>query len=178
MNDTIKELGAKLVEDSLLNEEFSFKRGLINELFPSIYAASKRMSARGIARWLDANGTKLSVATIAKALKNPTPFLWEINEEIEPQARLFSLAHKVSELDFLKNHELFLFLKHQAPMLFGVTNNDDAREALDDYQAATAILESDWFSMPEITIDACVALMAADAAEISEGDKKANEVNP
>src|ERR1700722_17524934 len=93
MNESLTELGEKLVENSLLAEEFSAQRGLINELFPWVYEASKRMSSRAISRWLAEKGVKLSAATVAKALRNPRLYWQELADEIEPAATIFGNAH-------------------------------------------------------------------------------------
>ena len=172
MKHSLKELGSKLVADSMLNAEFSAQRGLINELFPSIYVASKRMSSRGISRWLEANGTKLSPATIAKALRNQTPYWQEVMDEIEPAALTFENAHNVKAEEFLKNHDLFEQLKNQPPILHTKTH-DAVGDALDDYDSARAKLEEDWFSMNELAIEACLASATFGGKEIAGDNEKA-----
>src|ERR1700744_4293607 len=109
----IKELGAKLVRDSQQNEEFSAQRGLIKQLFPYIFEASKRMSSRAISRWLEHNGTKLSAATIARALRDPRSYWQDIYDEIEPAATVFAAAHELDVRVLLTDHELFFNLVHE-----------------------------------------------------------------
>src|SRR5271170_5284307 len=99
----IKELGAKLVQDSKLNDELCTQRGVIFHLFPFIHEASKRMSARAIVRWLDAYGTKVSLATVAKALRNPQVYWQEIYDDVEPAARVVAEAHNLEVRTLLAN---------------------------------------------------------------------------
>jgi hypothetical protein len=168
MNNPIKEIGSKLVEDSMLNEEFSFNRGLINELFPYIYEASKRMSSRGISRWLEANGTKLSVATIAKALRNPQPYWQEIYEDNQPAALIFARAHDVEPDEVLKNHELFFHLEGETPVIEGL-KRETQRDLLNEYEGACAKLKQDWFSMSPTIIETCLSNVTDDETASVEG---------
>jgi hypothetical protein len=163
-----------LVEDSSLNEEFSAQRGLINEMFPYIYEASKRMSSRAISRWLDANKVKLSAATIAKALRNPEPYWQEVLDEIEPAAWTVARAHKISPETFLEDEDVFSALEHRTPYIEGVTDKG-SRTAFDEYEAAAGKLREDWFSMPSQAIEAC--LTYADFAA-SEGQDEGKDAKP
>jgi hypothetical protein len=155
----IKELGAKLVRDSKLNEEFSAQRGLINQLFPFIYEASKRMSCRAICRWMENNGTKLSVATVARALRNPQPYWQDIYDDIEPAALIFAAAHDIDVRALLVDHEMFFNLVHENntfPTLEGRTGTHEPG-SVDEYMDACAKLQEDWFSMPPPMIEVCLA---------------------
>src|ERR1039457_4988843 len=180
MDDTLhlKELGSKLVEEAQLNEEFSFQRGLINELFPYIYEASKRMSSRGISRWLEANGTKLSAATIAKALRNPQPFWQEIYEDIQPAALIFARAHKESPDAILQSYDLFHHLKNQIAVIAGITP-ETQRDLFDEYEGACAKLEQDWFLMPPTTRETCLSNANDDEDDsATAGEQKTEGVVP
>jgi hypothetical protein len=174
MKNTLQELGEKLVEDAVLNEEFSFERGVINELFPYIYKASKHMSCRGISRWLEANGTKLSVSTIAKALRNPEPYWQEIYEEIQPAALIFSRAHNVDEEDMLKSHDLFFLLRDRPPIIEGLTS-ETVGNLLSEYEAACVKLREDWFSMPAEIIEICLSNLPDEKASAKDVEKSKDE---
>ncbi|MGC9940702.1 MAG: hypothetical protein ABSE48_02645 [Verrucomicrobiota bacterium] len=155
----IKELGAKLVRDSKLNEEFSAQRGLINQLFPFIYEASKRMSCRAICRWMENNDTKLSVATVARALRNPQPYWQDIYDDVEPAALIFAGAHDIDVRALLADHETFFNLVHEnntfpAPEERGSEHPQFSQE---EYMDACAKLQEDWFSMPPPVIEICLA---------------------
>ncbi len=163
MDDTsyLKELGSKLVEEARLNEEFSFHRGLINELFPYIFEASKRMSSRGISRWLQENGTKLSAATIAKALRNPQPFWQEIYEDIQPAALIFARAHEEDPDGVLENYELFCHLEHEPAVIEGITR-ETQQDLFNQYEGACVKLRHNWFSMPSTVRETCLSNASAD----------------
>ena len=65
------DVGQKLVGHSK-SAEFTANRGLVVELFPFIFEASGRMSARAISRFLlDEQNIRLSGVTITKALNDP-----------------------------------------------------------------------------------------------------------
>ena len=51
MKDIMNQVRQALVEHAK-QADFSAQRGLIDELFPAIFQASKRMSLRAISRWL------------------------------------------------------------------------------------------------------------------------------
>jgi hypothetical protein len=156
MKDQLTELGQKLVENSINEAEFSAQRGLINELFPYVYEASKRMSSRAISRWLESEGTKLSAATIAKALRNPKPYWEELWEEIEPAATIFGNAYGLHLEDVLLNHDVFMHSVAQPPTVEGTT-----RDGLDDswheIENATSKLRDEWYELPESAREACLA---------------------
>jgi hypothetical protein len=90
MNDTEKTVSVAAIGQDLMAHAKSFevdgnKRGLVVELFPSIVAASGRMSARAISRFLEEkHGLKISVVTISKALKDPQKYWNQFFDTIEP----------------------------------------------------------------------------------------------
>jgi hypothetical protein len=156
-SDDIKEIGLRLVEDSK-EEVFGSRRGVINELFPFIYDASKRMSSRAIGRWLETNSVKLSPSTIAKALREPEPYWQEMLDEIEPAALIYARAHKVDPMEILASYDLCRALKEQPPTLeYSENDQNSLANALDEYETAYATLEQDWFSLPESAIETCLA---------------------
>ena len=136
----LSEVGCDLKRYAETEAEFS-ARGVVDELFPYIYMASKRMSTRAISRWLkDTHKIKLSPVTIAKALREPDEHWETFFEKIEPSARIFGDAHSVYMADFLMNHELFSGLK-----LSGKNLTLSGEEGYDEYQRAAEIIERDWF---------------------------------
>ena len=160
--NAIKELGAKLVQDSKLNDELCTQRGLIFHLFPFIFEASKRMSSRAIVRWLEAYGTKVSLATVAKALRNPKIHWQEIYDDIEPAALIFADAHDLEVRTLLADHELFFNLVHDKstfPSMEDRLPHENAQGLYDEYLDACSKLQEDWFCMPAASITACLASM-------------------
>ena len=163
--NTIKELGAKLVQDSKLNDELCTQRGLIFHLFPFIFEASKRMSSRAIVHWLEAYGTKLSLATVAKALRNPNVYWQEIYDDIEPAAIVFAEVHSLKVRDLLGDHELFFNLVHDKntfPTMEDRLPTGSPHDRYDEYLDACAKLQQDWFCLPPASIEACLASVPED----------------
>jgi hypothetical protein len=104
---SLVEAGQKLLGHSK-SAEFSAKRGLVVELFPFIFGAAERMSARAISRFLEKEqGIKLSSVTINKALKDPAKN-WDLFfDMIEPAARVFEREDKKPMREFLFKETIF-----------------------------------------------------------------------
>jgi hypothetical protein len=85
------------------------KRGVVVELFPFIYEASSRMSARAISRFLwEKHHVKLSAVTIAKALSDPKKSWNRYFDVIEPFAKVFEKGSYLSRMsDFLFDDKEF-----------------------------------------------------------------------
>jgi hypothetical protein len=166
MNESLSELGQKLVENSLLAEEFSAQRGLIDELFPYVYEASKRMSSRAISRWLESNGVKLSAATIAKALRKPESYWQELAEEIEPAARMVCKAYGVTAEFLLFDDAAAAELLATKTPCVECTTREFGSVAYDEIQEARAKLQEDWFTLPQAAKEACLGYADFDLEEI------------
>jgi len=139
----LREVGCDLVKHAEFEAVFSAQRGIVDELFPYIYVASKRMSTRAISRWLMATQKiKLSAATIAKALREADKYWEEYFETIEPAAQIFARAHNIPIADFLFDLNEFGSLR---------TREKDLRfsgdEGYNEYQEAAETLEQDWFQL-------------------------------
>src|ERR1700691_1702556 len=155
MEDDLQKLGWELMECSRENEEFTRQRGLINELFPFVYVAAKRMSSRAISRWLESKGVKLSAVTIAKALRNPQPYWQELAEEFEPAATVFSNAHEISVCTVLSNEDAFHHQAAKPPSVAGITR-EGVLDALNQIEDATQKLKEGWFQLPAAAREACL----------------------
>ena len=84
MQSEFADIGKELVEAS---KSASSARGMVEELFPWIYVASKRMSLRAISRWLEeTKDLKISHVSIAKALKNADEHFEAILDNVWPSA--------------------------------------------------------------------------------------------
>jgi len=80
------DVGQKLVGHSKA-AEFTANRGLVVELFPFIFEASERMSARAISRFLrEEQNIKLSGVTVTKALNDRKKSWLSFFGTIEPYA--------------------------------------------------------------------------------------------
>jgi hypothetical protein len=135
-------VGPKLVAHSK-SAEFSAARGRVVELFPFIYAASERMSARAISQFLEKEqGIKLSSVTINKALRDPDRYWNAFFDLIEHSARVFEREDKKRMKEFLFKKQIFWkpfenrFLKAAVKVILP-----------EDVAQAARILRGKWYSM-------------------------------
>lgn len=83
---SFEEIGTDLVETS--KDQAFDALPLTTRLFPYIYVASRRMSVRGMSRWLEEkHGVNLSYASISRALNRPKHHLQQLAEYVAPIAR-------------------------------------------------------------------------------------------
>ena len=95
------DVGQKLVGHSK-SAEFTANRGLVVELFPFIFEASERMSARSISRFLqEEQNIRLSAVTITKALNDPKKSWIAFFECIEPAATITAKWFRPASFKFL-----------------------------------------------------------------------------
>lgn len=161
--NSLRQIGNRLLAE-LDSQEFSARRGVINELFPFIFEASKRMSGRAIARWLVSNGVKLSAVTIAKALRNPKPYWEEYFERIEPSALTFEKAHDASMEEFLEKPELFELLAGESPKL-EIVSREEGPFAFVEYETAVRLLREEWFGLPVGSRETCLSYVSFSEAD-------------
>ena len=98
---SIRDAGNDLIEYSKnFGEEET--RSLTELLFPSIFTASKRMSARAISRWFEENkGIKFSAASVSKALRNQERYLEKIADRVQPIAEHVAKTLEVDVAELL-----------------------------------------------------------------------------
>ena len=95
------DVGQKLVGHSK-SAEFTANRGLVVELFPFIFEASERMSARAISRFLQEHqNIRLSAVTITKALNDPKKSWISFFETLEPSATIIAKWHRPASFKYL-----------------------------------------------------------------------------
>ena len=98
---SLNEVGQKLVGRSKSTERTD-NRGLVVQLFPFIYEASFKMSARAISRFLQEDqNIKLSAVTITKALNDPKKHWIAFFETIEPPATVIASWFKPKSFKYL-----------------------------------------------------------------------------
>jgi hypothetical protein len=153
----LHEVGAALTDYADGEAKFS-ARGIIDELFPYIHQASRRMSTRAISRWLEEGPKiKLSAVSIAKALRNPEKYWEGFAEFIEPQARVVQDALDWPMEKFLYNQEGF---EHEvsdsktSPRVSG-DSNDEIQRSIWEYENAVQFLRQKWFSLDSAVRDKC-----------------------
>ena len=95
------DIGQKLVGHSK-SAEFTANRGLVTEIFPFIFEASERMSARAIGRFLEEEqNIRLSAVTITKALKDPKKSWVAFFETLEPSATITAKRFRPASFKYL-----------------------------------------------------------------------------
>jgi hypothetical protein len=109
-------IGRTLVEHSH-KVKLEEKRGVVIELFPFIFEASARMSARSISKYLrEKHGVQLSAVTVSKALSDPKKSWNHYFDVIEPFAKVFEKGSYYSRMsDFLFNDKLFNKMMDEFP---------------------------------------------------------------
>lgn len=141
-NVDVEKVSHELVGHSK-STQFSASRGLVVELFPAIFEASQRMSARAVSRYLlEKQNIKLSAVTITKALNDPKKSWLSFFEGIEPSARVLESEHRTPMKDFLFR-EKFLSKPFRSE---GV--NAFARKIIGAKLAeANSVLRSKWYNI-------------------------------
>ncbi len=147
------DIGLKLVGHSR-STAFTANRGLVIELFPFIYEASQRMSARAISRFLaEEQGVKLSAVTITKALNDPQKSWNLFFDEIEPSARIIARWWRRETMDFLFTGKAKYHSNNEKAI-----GNPVARFAAklileEDVVSADKILKQKWFCINKVTLE-------------------------
>lgn len=163
----LQEIGSGLVEYAEKEAEYS-ARGILSELFPYIFQASRRMSSRAISRWLaEGPKVKLSAVSIAKALRNAEKYWEEFADFIEPQARIVEDALEWPMEDFLYNEIGFRHTTEDAktsPKVSGDTQEEQLR-SFDEYRSAVHFLNDHWFSLDSSVRDNCYRFFQAKTEE-------------
>jgi hypothetical protein len=171
MDSVIVEIGDSLVEAT--RQENTSARGLVTELFPFIFTAARRMSARSISRFLkEAHNVKISAVTISRALKEPEKHLEPFAEEVEPLARLFASCHDEDLETILENQTAFEVLSNKAPTLAG--NSTDEHAAMyDDYRVAQDFIRNQWYVLDSEVRSVVSAIIAnSDESEAENEEEK------
>ena len=123
--------------------DFSASRGLVVELFPAIFEASQRMSARAISRYLlEKQNIKLSAVTITKALNEPRKSWLLYFESIEPAARVLEKSHRIPIKDFLFR-EKFLGKPFKSDKVNALARTVIGAELAE----ANSVLRSKWYNI-------------------------------
>jgi len=137
---SIAAIGQNLIEHSK-SSDLVRKRGLVVELFPFIFGAHERMSARAVSRFLnEKHGVKLSAVTVTKALNDPKTYWNRFFDTIEPAARIVGKTHNVPMKDFLFRRQ-FLNKPFQSELL-----NAAARALIGaELGQANSVLRARWY---------------------------------
>lgn len=129
--------------------EFTAQRGLVDELFPFIYVASKRMSLRAITRWLEEHhDIQISINTVANAMRDQESYWAQLVEDVEPAARIVAEAYNLAPFEVLDRFDVFQCLETTTPC---VAAQDAAgiEKELRQIAIALGMIRNRWFSLPE-----------------------------
>lgn len=140
-------VGRELIEKAATE---SSAPGLLDEMFPYIYVASKRMSVRAISRWLaEEKNIKISHVSLSKALRESEEHFTRIAEAASLAAGVLARAGKMSEEDILFGEDYFeTVVKPHLPFSSADIPEQEVIDAASD-------LESTWFAYPEEVHEAC-----------------------
>lgn len=146
----LTEVGQKLVGHSK-SAEFTATRGLVVELFPFIFEASDRMSARAISRFLEQEQKiKLSQVTITRALNDPKKSWLSYFDNIEPAAITIAKWFKPSSFKFLyfskSDFDTRMNFEKEG-VIAGAMVRGMAALLRPDRAAAIKLLREKWFSI-------------------------------
>src|ERR1035438_9875412 len=113
---SVAAIGQGLVAHSK-SDDLDRKRGLVMELYPSIFGAHEKMSARAISRFLkEKHGIKLSAVTITKALNDPKKYWNQFFDTIEPHVKAYENWDKTETREkFLYDDNAFKALPPSLP---------------------------------------------------------------
>jgi len=149
-NTNLEAVGNSLIEH--VQDAASSRPGIVGELFPYIVQASKKISARAIARFLEEqHGVKVSYVTIGRALRNPGKY-WNIYfDDIEPHAWIVAESHEKSLKDFISEPEKYQQIMEEKPGLVvkDVDDQDSVLRADWNYNNAVRVLDEKWFCFDE-----------------------------
>ena len=136
-------IGQDLMEHAKIFAIDGNKRGLVVELYPAIYMASERMSARGISKYLqEKHGVKLSAVTITKGLNDPKKYWNLFFDTIEPSMVVYEKWEPGEKREeYLFNDAAFQKIEYPGREL--------VRKVLLKYQVMRAIdeLRDKWFAI-------------------------------
>lgn len=145
--NSIATVGQSLVSHAQSLEMDGTKRGLVVELFPAIFAAHERMSARAISRFLqEQHGIKISVVTISKALNDPKRYWNLFFDTIEAHVATYEHSEfGEKRAEFLYNDKAFKKIEFPG--------RETVRKLVLKYELAHAIdvLREKWFSIDRET---------------------------
>jgi hypothetical protein len=131
--------------------EFTATRGLVIELFPFIYEASERMSARAISRFLaEEQNIKLSQVTITRALGDAKKSWLSYFSDIEQEAKIIAKWGKSRSFKFLffSKAEFERIATFEDEGFFGSKLAQGMVKVLrPDRAAAITVLREKWFSI-------------------------------
>jgi hypothetical protein len=142
----VADIGSDLVEASQLTAQSPGE--VLEELFPYVYDASRRMSTRAISAWLKENhGIQISQPTISRALRKGEKYWQGFADFIEPWARRVEAEVDSVMDDFLFEDDVFKYMVEQIPPSNAFEEGSDEAVRYREFEDAVSILERKWFTL-------------------------------
>ena len=147
-----KEIGKQLVEFS--QKDGLSVRGALEDLFPYIFAVSKRLSTRKVSEWLEeSHGIKISYSSVAKALKNSDGYIQATASEFYGSSLVLDkslIDQNCNGLDVLGSSQLF-----------GLLVTDDILDSDSNEFVSSVVndLKETWFPLPKKYREKCLEVM-------------------
>lgn len=124
----------------------------MDDLFPFIYEASKRLSSRAISRWLEQEkGIKISNVTVAKALRNPEKYWEDFAERLDPSIRTIENETHCAAQSFLDNASILDHLSENEFIRLQHEDADGDGNGSADMHEAVNMLKELWFPLSPVT---------------------------
>ena len=121
---------------------------VLEELFPYVYDASRRMSTRAISAWLKENhGIQISQPTISRALRKGERYWQGFTDYIEPWARRVEAEIDASMEDFLFRDEVFHHMVKEVPPSNAFAADSAEAVRYGEFEDAVSFLEQKWFTL-------------------------------
>lgn len=150
----IGDVGAGLVQAAA--KKIPTPQELLQELFPYVFEASRKLSTHAISRWLKENhGIDISQPTVSRALRKPEKHWQGFADFLEPRVRIIEEATESDAADFLGNESLFEHLTGK-PI---VAPGENCVEAHEEFKEAVEFIRKRWFSLARATRATCLSYM-------------------
>ena len=174
MNDEIPSIGAELIEHARSNSVQP--RGLMDDLFPFIYEASKRLSSRAISRWLEQEkGIKISNVTVAKALRNPEKYWETFAERLEPSIRTIENETGAAAESFLEDERITFALGGEASLRLRCEDANGDGRGNRDLDEAVQLLKECWYPLGAATRKEITPYLLGTFPPVARSSTKAGE---
>ena len=150
------QIAASLLEAS---REKTAPKDILDDLFPFIYTASKRMSGRAISQFLaKSHGVTISQATISRALKEPAKYISDFARSAFERANTVMVllgldGHDRSEL--LDNSSYAQFLRDKITSPEGNESSLHEQYEMFEVNAALMSLIENWHAVSQDFRDLC-----------------------
>jgi hypothetical protein len=179
MPENIKEIGKSLLGHA--EKAQTTARGLVTELFPFIYPASKRMSTRAISAFLlEKHQVKISAATIAKALRESDRHVEAFLETIQPAARVVAEAYGLDIYHVLaakRQFESDVLGRETIPVPEALDSLSQLKDFGEEAFRARDFLKEEWFSYDSLFRSLVLAYLRK-VEECPEFPPEESEVGP